>query len=377
LPRDYYQVLGVPQGASDAEVKKAFRQLARQLHPDVNKHDPEAEEKFKEAAEAYEVLSDADRRAVYDRYGHEGLRSGGFEPSFGRFGDLSDILETFFGGGDPFGSFFGDRHAGPARGEDVGVEVEVTLAEVARGTTKEIEFDGLVACDVCHGNGAKPGTPIVTCPRCQGTGQLQSVARTPLGQLLRTHVCDRCEGDGRIAETPCEVCEGRGRKRDQRKLSVDVPAGIEDGQRIRLSGRGNAGEGGRPSGDLYLLVQVEADPRFERHGEDLVARVDVPFTDAALGATLSVPTLEGDRDLKLPAGTQPGSIIRLRGLGLPVLRGRGKGDLHVAVNVMVPRNLNEEQRELLEQFAGSANGENYPVDEERGFFDRIRHAFRA
>jgi molecular chaperone DnaJ len=377
-PRDYYEVLGVPRGAGEAEVKKAFRQLARQLHPDVNRHDPEAEEKFKEAAEAYEVLSDAERRAIYDRYGHDGLRSGGFEPSFSNFADLSDIFEAFFGGGDPFGQVFGARRGGPGRGEDVGVEIEVTLAEVATGAARDVEFDGLATCEHCRGNRAEPGTPIITCPRCQGTGQLQSVARTPLGQLLRSQVCDRCQGEGRVPETPCRVCAGLGRTRERRRLSIDVPAGIEDGQRIRLSGRGNAGEGGRPAGDLYVLVGVEPDPRFERRGEDLVTRLDVPFTDAALGATITVPTIEGEHDLQLSPGTQPGTVARVRGLGLPVLRGRGRGDLHVLVNVMVPRNLTDDQRELIERFAESANGENYPVEDERGgFFDRIRQAFRS
>jgi molecular chaperone DnaJ len=378
MPRDYYEVLGVSRTCEEAEVKKAFRKLARELHPDVNRHDPGAEEKFKEAAEAYEVLCDPQRRAVYDRYGHQGLRSGGFEPSFGRFGDLSEIFEAFFGGGDPFSMFDRGRPAGPARGEDVAVEVELTLAEVAEGVTREVELEVPVLCSHCHGNGAEPGTPISTCPRCEGSGQIQSVARTALGQLVRSHVCEQCEGEGKIAEQPCETCRGAGRVRQKRTFTVDVPAGIEDGQRVRVSGGGGAGERGGPSGDLYLLVSVSPDPRFERRGNDLVTRLDVPFTDAALGGTLSVPTLDGATELKLEPGTQPATVLRIRGAGLPSLRGRRQGDLHVVVNVLVPRNLSEDQRELLQRFAESANGDNYPPEgDSGGLFERLRHAFRG
>jgi molecular chaperone DnaJ len=375
MPRDYYEVLGVSGSASEAEIKKAFRRLARELHPDVNKHDPAAEEMFKEAAAAYEVLSDSQKRTIYDRYGHDGLRSGGYEPSYT---NLSDIFEAFFGGGDPFESFFGVRRAGPLRGDDLALAVELTLAEVATGVTKEVEFDALSPCARCHGNGAEPGTPIVTCSRCQGTGQLQAVSQTMFGRLVRAQACDRCQGDGRIAEKACADCGGRGRTRDARRLSVDVPAGIEDGQRIRVSGRGNAGERGGPSGDLYVLAHVEPDPRFDRHGGDLVTRMDVPFTEAALGAALPVETLEGEEEVEVSPGTQPGAVLRLKGRGLPSLRGSRRGDLHVVVNVMVPKNLSAEQRDLLRQFEESANGENYPAEAEgSGLFDRIRAAFRG
>jgi molecular chaperone DnaJ len=374
-PRDYYEVLGVARDASEAEIKKAFRGRARELHPDVNRHDPAAEEQFKELAGAHEVLSDPERRAIYDRYGHEGLRSGGFEPTFA---DLSDILETFFGAGDPFSSLFGGGGRGRARGADIAAQVELTLEEVARGASKDVEFESMVACSHCRGNGAEPGTPIVTCSRCGGTGQLQTASRTPFGQLLRAHVCDRCNGAGKIPEQPCTTCRGSGRKRERQVFTVDVPAGIEDGQRIRVSGRGQAGDRGAPSGDLYVLARVAADQRFERHGDELITRLDVPFTDAALGSRVAIPTLEGDEEAELSAGTQPGAVIRLRARGLPSLHGRRRGDLHAVVNVMVPRNLTDEQRSLLEQFAEAANGDNYSTDEERGsFFDRLRQAFRS
>ena len=375
MPRDYYELLGVTREASDADVKKAFRSLARELHPDINRHDPEAEEKFKEVAEAYEVLSDSERRAIYDRFGHEGLRSGGYEPNFAGFGSVADIFEAFFGGGGPFGSVFGREGSG--RGGDAAVEVSLTLEEVSTGVTREVDVELTATCSNCHGNGAEPGTPIETCPRCEGTGQLQSVSRSVFGQLVRMQVCDRCQGEGKVAREPCHVCRGSGQELKAETVSVEIPAGIDDGQRVRLPGRGHAGQRGGPAGDLYLLVGVEDDPRFERHGDDLVTRVDVPFTGAALGTTLKVATLTGDEQIELSPGSQPATVLRLRGRGLPQLRGRGHGDLHVVVNVLVPSKLNDEQRDLLRRFAESANGDTYPGPKHEGLFERIRHAFRA
>jgi molecular chaperone DnaJ len=376
MPADYYELLGVRREADDAEIKKAFRKLARELHPDINKHDPGAEGKFKEVAEAYEVLSDSDRRAIYDRYGHEGLRSGGYEPSFSGFGNIGDIFEAFFGGSSPFGSVFGG--GGPGRGGDAAIELSLTLGEVATGVTRDLKVDLTATCSHCHGNGAEPGTPIETCPRCEGTGQLQAVSRSMFGQLVRMQVCDRCGGEGKIPQTPCGVCRGTGQEIRTEFVEVQIPAGIEDGQRVRLSSRGHAGSRGGPAGDLYLLVTVEPDPRFERHAEDLVTRVDVPFTDAALGTTLTVPTLAGDEELELKPGTQPATVLRIRGHGLPQLRGRRTGDLHVVVNVLLPDKLSDEQRELLQRFKESANGDTYPAQKgQEGFFDRIRQAFTA
>jgi molecular chaperone DnaJ len=376
MPRDYYEILGVGRGAADDEIKKAFRRMARELHPDINRHDPAAEEKFKEVAEAYEVLSDPDRRATYDRYGHDGLRTGGYQPGFEGFGSVSDIFDAFFGGGD-LGSIFGGRgRGGPQQGRDVAVRVSVTLEEVLTGTSRELELEVTGPCSHCNGNGAEPGTPIETCPRCEGTGQLQSVARTVFGQVVRTQACDRCRGDGRVAKTPCKQCRGSGYEEQVRKLTVDLPAGIDSGQRVRVSGRGHAGALGGPAGDLYVLVNVEEDRRFERHGEDLITKLDVPFTDAALGGSLPVPTIEGEEEVEVSPGTQPGAILRLRERGLPSLRGRRRGDLHVVMNVLIPSNLDDDQRDLLRRFAESTNGDTYEARPE-GLFDRIRQAFRG
>jgi molecular chaperone DnaJ len=376
VPRDYYEVLGVGRGAADDEIKKAFRGLARELHPDINRHDPASEEKFKEVAEAYEVLSDTERRATYDRYGHDGLRTGGYQPGFEGFANVSDIFDAFFGGGD-LGSIFGGRgRGGPQQGRDVAVRVSITLEEVLTGTSRELEVEVTGQCSHCNGNGAEPGTPIETCPRCEGTGQLQSVARTVFGQVVRTQACDRCHGDGRVAKTPCKQCRGSGYEEQVRKLTVDLPAGIDSGQRVRVTGRGNAGALGGPAGDLYVLVNVEEDRRFERHGEDLITKLDVPFTDAALGGSLPVPTIEGEEDVEVSPGTQPGAILRLRERGLPSLRGRRRGDLHVVMNVLIPSNLDDDQRDLLRRFADSTNGDTYEARPE-GLFDRIRQAFRG
>jgi molecular chaperone DnaJ len=375
VPRDYYEVLGVSRQADDAEIKKSFRRLARELHPDVNNHDPDAEEKFKEAAEAYEVLSDADRRATYDRYGHEGLRSGGYAPNFESFGSFGDIFEAFFGSGSPFGGAFGGggRPGGPAQGGDVAVGAEIDLAGAAHGASVEVSYDAIETCEHCRGNGAEPGTPIETCPKCGGTGQLRVVSRTPFGQVVQATVCDVCQGEGRVPREPCHVCNGRGRKVHRAKVSVDVPAGIADGQRIRIAGRGHAGERGGPPGDLYVQVRVREDSRFLRDGDDLVTAVDVAAPLAALGTKVEVPTVDGPVELEIPAGTQPHEMLVIRGQGMPALRGRRTGDLRVVVNVVIPRRLRREQRELLEQLSETMTDENLRTDE--GVFGKLRRAF--
>ncbi len=375
MPRDYYEVLEVGRDADDAEIKKAFRRLARELHPDVNSHDPDAESKFKEAAEAYEVLSDSERRATYDRYGHEGLRSGGYAPNFEGFGSVADIFDAFFGGGaSPFGDIFGGGRAGGAiQGGDVGASAEITLAQAQSGTPVEVAYEVIARCEHCNGNGAEPGTPIDTCSRCGGTGQLRAVTRTPFGQVVRAAPCDVCHGEGKVAQTPCKVCAGRGRRVERAKVSVDVPAGIADGQRIRVAGRGHDGEHGGPPGDLYVQIRVREDSRFVRDGEDLVTAVDVAAPLAALGTTVTVPTVDGTVELEIPAGTQPHETLIVRGEGMPALRGRRTGDLRVVINVVIPRRLDHRQRELLEELADSLRPENLQSHE--GVFHKLRRAF--
>ena len=364
MKRDPYEVLGVGRDAGDAEIKKAFRRLARELHPDVNPDDPAAEGRFKEAAEAYEIVSDPERRATYDRYGHEGLRSGGWEPNFDGFGSLGDLF------GALFGQSGGQR--GPAGGSDVASALELTLEEAAAGGSFEVAYEVIDRCEHCRGNGAEPGTPIETCERCGGAGRLQAVTRTPFGQMMRTIECDVCGGDGRVPEQPCGVCAGEGSVREARTLHVDIPAGIADGQRIRLGGRGHAGARGGPNGDLYVVVRVREDERFLRDAEDLITVVDVAAPLAALGTTIQVPTLDGDVPVDVPAGTQPGETILLRGRGMPPL-GRGRtGDLRVVVNVAIPRRLTSEQRDLLERLSGTLTEDNLRSDE--GMFAKIKRA---
>ena len=374
MKRDPYEVLGVSRQASDSEIKKTFRKLARELHPDVNTHDPEAEEKFKEAAEAYEILSDQERRSVYDRYGHEGLSSSGFHSTFQGFGSFTDIFDAFFGGGDPFGS--GRRGPGAVQGGDVAVQAEVSLEEAARGRAVQVEYERVGPCERCRGNGAQPGTPIDTCGRCEGTGELRTVARTAFGQIVRSQVCDACMGEGKTAREPCEECHGRGRKAVRTQLEVNVPAGIADDQRIRLSGHGHAGERGGPPGDLYVLVRVKPDERFLREGADLITVVDVSAPDAALGTTVTVPTLDGDEEVEIAAGTQPGEVITLRGRGMPELRRGRAGDQIVVVNVVVPRNLSDEQRDLLGRLSATLDARNLEAAEAEGLFAKVKRAFR-
>ena len=364
--RDYYELLGVARSADEGEIKKAFRRLARELHPDVSDV-PDAQERFREVVEAYEVLSKAETRELYDRYGHAGLRSGGYQPGHFDFGSLSDLFAAFFGD---------DLITGRtrSRGADLVADVEIELVEAARGVVREVPFRVAVMCQHCGGDGAEPGTEITTCPTCGGAGRLQQVSRSVFGEFVRTQTCPTCGGSGRRIETPCSVCDGAGRVVEERRLDVEIPPGIHDGQQIRLTGEGHAGVLGARSGDAYVRVHVQTDPRFVREGNDVYSTVDLTMTQAALGATVKVPTLDGEHVLELDAGTQAGSVVVLRGEGMPVLQGHGRGDQRVLVNVVVPRHLTDEQRRLLEEFDRHADERTYKPDE--GFFDKIKSAFR-
>ena len=370
--RDYYEVLGVSKGASEDEIKKAYKKLARKYHPDMNPGDKEAEEKFKEVNEANEVLSDPEKKARYDQFGFAGVdpnygaggAGGGFSGGFD-FGDLGDIFGSFFGGGFGGGQA---RRNGPQRGESIRASVSVTFKEAAFGCEKEVTIQRSEQCTTCKGNGCAPGTTPEICPDCHGSGVVQVQQRTPMGVFASSRPCQRCHGTGKIIHQPCADCGGTGAVRKRKTIKINIPAGIDHGQTISLRGQGNAGKNGGSAGDLLITVMVQPDEVFRREGVDVFCEAPITFAQAVLGATLEIPTIDGKVKYDLPEGTQTGSVFRLRGKGIPVLNGRGRGDQYVTVNVETPRNLTKEQKEALRKFSDMLGESNY--EKRKSFFKK-------
>lgn len=378
--RDLYEVLGVSKSASDDEIKKAYRKLSKKYHPDINK-EAGAEEKFKEVAEAYEVLSNADKRAAYDQYGHAstdpnfgagggGFGGGGFGGGFGG-GGFEDIFESFFGGGG--GRSYNPN--APRQGEDLQYSLNLEFEEAIFGKETTISYNREEECKTCHGDGAKPGTNPVTCSKCHGTGSLNVERNTPLGRVMTRQTCDVCHGTGQEIKEACPTCHGSGHTKDKHTVKVTVPAGVEDGNQMRLNGQGEAGKNGGPYGDLYVVFRVKASKEFERNGSEIYYELPINFVQATLGDEVEVPTVHGKVKLKIPAGTQTGTNFRLRGKGAPKLRGTGTGDQHVKVKLVTPKNLSKEQTDLLRQFAQTSG---MKVEEQDGsIFDKVKDAFKA
>ena len=374
--RDYYEVLGVDKSASEDEIKRAYKKMARKYHPDLNPDNKEAEEKFKEVNEAYEVLSDSDKKARYDQFGFAGVDpnygagagggaygAGGFD-----FGDLGDIFGSFFGGGS--GSAQRRTPNAPQRGESIRLSVTISFEEAAFGCEKEVSVDRYETCAVCHGSGCADGTSPEVCPDCHGSGQVQVRRQTPMGVFATTSPCGRCGGKGRIIKTPCTACRGSGLERKRRTIQAKIPAGIDNGQTISIRGQGHAGKNGGPSGDLLITITVRPHELFRREGTSVLCEAPITFAQAVLGAELEIPTIDGKVKYDLPEGTQSGTTFRLKGKGIPELNGRGRGDQYVTVYIETPRNLNREQKEALKKFAESVGDNNY--EERKKFFKKFK-----
>jgi len=375
--RDYYEILGISKTADEKEIKAAFRKQAKQYHPDLNPDNKEAESKFKEINEAYEVLSDAEKKAKYDQFGHAafdqnqgfggGANNGDFNDIFG------DIFGDFFGGGASFGGQRAQR-TGPKAGSDLKIKLDITFEEAAFGTKKDIKINRIEKCDVCNGTGAKKGTSKKTCPTCDGAGSVKTVQRTPFGQFASTKTCTTCNGTGEIVDDPCTACNGSGKEKKSRKLSINIPAGVDSGSVIPLRGEGNHGERGGPAGDLYVYLNVKEHELFERDGNDVWCEIPISFAKATLGGNIEVPTLEGKVKYDIPEGTQTATVFRLKNKGIKNLRGSGKGDQYVRVKVTVPKKLTDKQKSILEQFAVEM-GEKFDNDK-KGFFGKVKDAFK-
>ena len=373
--RDYYEVLGVSRGASEDEIKKAYKKMARKYHPDLNPGDKTAEEKFKEVNEAYEVLSDADKKARYDQYGHAGVDpnfgaggfGGGFDGSFD-FGDLGDIFGCFFGGG--FGGGRRTNPNAPQRGESIRMSIAISFEEAAFGCEKAVTVERYETCDTCHGNGCAPGTSPEVCPDCHGTGTVQVRRQTPMGVFATSSPCPKCGGKGRIIHQPCKDCRGSGMVRKKKTIQASIPAGIDNGQTISIRGQGNAGKNGGPAGDLLITITVRPHEMFRREGTSVLCEAPITFTQAVLGAELEIPTIDGKVKYTLPEGTQSGTTFRLKGKGIPSINGRGRGDQYVTVYIETPKNLNKEQKEALKKFAETMGESNY--EEQKKFFKKFK-----
>lgn len=363
---DYYDVLGVPRSASDGEIKSAFRRLAREYHPDVNKS-PEAEEHFKEINEAYAVLGDQQKRSAYDRFGHAGVDGFGGMPDFTNV-DLGDIFEELFGFG--FGRRSARQRNAPRRGGDLQYNLTLEFEEAVFGAEKKIEFTRDEECSHCDGSGAEPGTSPSTCPTCAGRGEVRQSRQTLFGNMVQVTTCPSCRGSGEIIGNPCTVCNGRGLERKMVAKTVEIPAGVDSGTQVRLNGEGQPGINGGPKGDLFIAINARPHKYFRRRNDDILLDLDINIAQAALGADVEVPTVDGDTLLSIPAGIQPGKVLRMRGKGVPHLRGKGRGDQLVLINIEVPTRLDDKQRVLFEQLAENLGTEVHP--QERGFFDRLR-----
>ncbi|MFD2637487.1 molecular chaperone DnaJ [Piscibacillus salipiscarius] len=372
--RDYYEVLGVSKDASKDEIKKAYRKLARKYHPDVSQEE-NAADKFKEVKEAYEVLSNAQKRQQYDQFGHAGTQQGAGQGGFGGFedfGDFGDIFDMFFGGG---GRRSRDPNA-PRQGQDLQYTMEIDFEEAIFGKETTIEIPKEETCDTCDGSGAKPGTSVHTCQHCNGTGQLNVEQNTPFGRVVNRRVCHHCQGSGKQVEEKCNTCGGDGKVKTRKKIDIRIPAGVDDGQQIRVTRQGGPGVNGGPSGDLYVVIRVRRHEFFERDGDDILCEMPITFTQAALGDEIEVPTVHGRVKLKVPAGTQTGTHFRLKGKGAPNVHGHGQGDQHILVKVIVPKKLNDKQKELLREFHELSGDES--LDEQQdNLFQRMKRAFKG
>jgi molecular chaperone DnaJ len=383
--RDYYEVLGVAKGASADEIKKAYRKVAMQYHPDRNPGDKSAEEKFKEAAEAYEVLSDSDKRAQYDRFGHAGVgggaRGGGgagmnMDDIFSQFGDIfgDDIFGSFFGGGGGSRSRSGGRGRG-ARGSNLRIKLKLTYEEMAKGASRTIKVKKYVGCGTCKGSGAKDKGSVQNCTTCNGSGQVRKVTNTFLGQMQTVTTCPSCNGEGSVVTGKCSACRGEGRTYADETVTLDIPAGVQEGMQLSLSGKGNAGERGGPNGDLIVLIEEEAHAQLQREGNNVVFDLHISFPDAVFGTSIEVPTIDGKAKIKIPAGTQAGKIFRLKGKGFPVVNSYERGDQLIHVNIWTPQHLSSEEKAMLEKLQQSDNFRPNPDKNEKSFFERVREMF--